>query len=174
MRLIYLLSLSLIAMASSTENNNEKLTLKSSDGEEFLVEKHVAFQSTLIQTMLDSDCSSADVIPLPKIDARTLAQVLDYCKKHANASSSKQEELNSFDSEFLKDLEFGALFHLVLAANFLEIKGLLDVVAQKIADMIKDMPHQEVRKLFNVENDYTPEEEAAVREENKWAFEGFP
>ncbi|KAI8539775.1 hypothetical protein RHMOL_Rhmol09G0208800 [Rhododendron molle] len=161
-------------MASSTENNNEKLTLKSSDGEEFLVEKHVALQSTLIQTMLDSDCSSADAIPLPKIDARTLALVLEYCKKHANASSSKQEELNSFDSAFLKDLELCALFHLVLAANFLEIKGLLDILAQKIADTIKDMPHQEVRKLFNVENDHTPEEEAAVREENKWAFEGFP
>ncbi|XP_058182050.1 SKP1-like protein 14 [Rhododendron vialii] len=161
-------------MASSTENNNEKLTLKSSDGEEFLVEKQVALQSTLIQSMLDSDCSSANTIPLPKIDAKTLALVLEYCKKHANASSSKQEELNSFDSEFLKDLEFGALFHLVLAANFLEIKGLLDIMAQKIADTIKGMPHQEVRKVFNIENDYTPEEEAAVREENKWAFEGFP
>ncbi|KAI8539776.1 hypothetical protein RHMOL_Rhmol09G0208900 [Rhododendron molle] len=162
-------------MASSIENNNEKLTLKSSDGEEFLIEKHVALQSTLIQAMLDSDCSSADVIPLPKIDARTLALVLDYCKKHAGASSSsKQEELNGFDSEFLKDMDIGALFNLVLAANFMEIKGLLDVVAQKIADTIKDKPHQEVREMFHVENDYTLEEEAAVREENKWAFEGFP
>lgn len=163
-------------MASSIENNDEKLTLKSFDGEEFLVEKHVALQSTLIQTMLDSDCSSADVIPLPKIDARTLAQVLDYCKKHADASSSssKQEELNGFDSEFLKDMDMGALFNLVLAANFMEIKGLLDITAQKIADTIKDKPHQEVREIFHVENDYTPEEEAAVREENRWAFDGFP
>ncbi|KAG5533173.1 hypothetical protein RHGRI_027405 [Rhododendron griersonianum] len=161
-------------MASSIENNNEKLTLKSSDGEEFLVEKHVALQSTLLQNMLDSDCSSADVIPLPKIDARTLALVLGYCKKHADASSSKQGELNSFDSEFLKDMDMGALFNLVLAANFMEIKGLLDIAAQKIADTIKDKPHQEVREIFHVENDYTPEEEAAVREENRWAFEGFP
>ena len=28
---------------------------------------------------------------------------------------------------------------------------------------------EEIRRQFNIENDFTPEEEAQVREENKWA-----
>jgi S-phase kinase-associated protein 1 len=28
---------------------------------------------------------------------------------------------------------------------------------------------EEIRKTFNIQNDFTPEEEAQIREENKWA-----
>lgn len=28
---------------------------------------------------------------------------------------------------------------------------------------------EEIRKIFNIANDFTPEEEAHIREENKWA-----
>lgn len=56
------------------------------------------------------------------------------------------------------------------AANFLDIKSLLDLTCQKVADMIKGKQPEEIRKIFNIENDFTPEEEAKIREENQWAF----
>jgi len=34
--------------------------------------------------------------------------------------------------------------------------------------MIKGKSPEELRKLFNVENDFTPEEEEAIRKENAW------
>ena len=33
---------------------------------------------------------------------------------------------------------------------------------------IKDNSPPEIRKFFNIENDFTPEEEAQIMEENKW------
>ena len=30
---------------------------------------------------------------------------------------------------------------------------------------------EEIRRIFNIKNDFTPEEEEEVRRENQWAFE---
>lgn len=62
--------------------------------------------------------------------------------------------------------------HLIFqAANYLNIKSLLDLTCQTVADMIKGKTPEEIRKLFNIINDFTPEEEEEIRRENQWAFE---
>ncbi|OWM88532.1 hypothetical protein CDL15_Pgr002299 [Punica granatum] len=57
------------------------------------------------------------------------------------------------------------------AANYLNIKGLLDLTCQTVVDMIKGKTPEEIRKAFNIKNNFTPEEEEEVRRENQWAFE---
>lgn len=57
------------------------------------------------------------------------------------------------------------------AANYLNIKGLLDLTCQTVAQMIKGKTPEEIRKQFNIKNDFTPEEEEEVRRENQWAFD---
>ncbi|MCH86220.1 SKP1-like protein 1A [Trifolium medium] len=44
-------------------------------------------------------------------------------------------------------------------------------IDEAAAYMIKDKTPEEVRTIFNIVNDFSPEEEAKIREENKWAFE---
>ena len=48
------------------------------------------------------------------------------------------------------------------AANYLDIKGLLDVTCKTVANMIKGKSPEEIRKTFNIKNDFTEEEEAQV------------
>ncbi|RVX03249.1 SKP1-like protein 11 [Vitis vinifera] len=43
----------------------------------------------------------------------------------------------------------------VLAANYLNIKSLLDLTCQTVADMIKGKTPEEIRKTFNIKNDFT-------------------
>lgn len=50
----------------------------------------------------------------------------------------------------------------VQAANYLDIKGLLDVTCKTVANMIKGKTPEEIRKTFNIKNDFTEEEEAQV------------
>ncbi|XP_008811446.1 SKP1-like protein 1A [Phoenix dactylifera] len=160
----------------------EKIILKSSDGEVFEVEETVAMESQTIKHMIEDDCAS-NGIPLPNVTSKILSKVIEYCKRHVEASaaaskaaaedsSSKlaDDELKAWDAEFVR-VDQATLFDLILAANYLNIKGLLDLTCQTVADMIKGKTPEEIRKTFNIKNDFTPEEEEEVRRENQWAFE---
>ena len=45
------------------------------------------------------------------------------------------------------------LFRLIVAANYLDIKGLLHVTCGKVSDMLKGKTPEEIRKTFNIKND---------------------
>ncbi|KAI3851587.1 hypothetical protein MKX03_020758 [Papaver bracteatum] len=147
------------------------VTLKSSDGETFDVKESVALQSQTIKHMIEDDCAD-NGIPLPNVTSKILAKVIEYCKKHDDNANEKEkdDELTNWDAEFVK-VDQATLFDLILAANYLNVKELLDLTCQTVADMIKGKTLEDIRKTFNIENDFTPEEEEEVRRENQWAFE---
>ncbi|GMY28212.1 SKP1-like protein 1B [Fagus crenata] len=155
--------------------SSRKITLKSSDGETFEVEEVVALESQTIKHMIEDDCAD-NGIPLPNVTSKILSKVIEYCKKHVESPkaedrvASVDEELKTWDAEFVK-VDQATLFDLILAANYLNIKNLLDLTCQTVADMIKGKTPEEIRKTFNIKNDFTPEEEEEVRRENQWAFE---
>ena len=66
-----------------------KVTLRSSDGQEFKVEEGVAFQSVTVMNMIE-DTGSEFAVPLPNVDGKTLSKVLEYCNKHRCARNSRQ------------------------------------------------------------------------------------
>lgn len=57
------------------------------------------------------------------------------------------------------------------AANYLKISSLLDLICHATVDLIKGKSPEEVRFMFHIKNDYTPEEEAEIETQNQWAFE---
>jgi len=40
-----------------------------------------------------------------------------------------------------------------------------------VASLIRGKSVEEIRKMFNIQNDFTPEEEERIRKENQWAEE---
>ncbi|PIN12484.1 SCF ubiquitin ligase, Skp1 component [Handroanthus impetiginosus] len=170
--------------SSAAENGTKKITLRSSDGEVFEVEEAVAVESQTIKHMIEDDCAD-NVIPLPNVTGKILSKVIEYCKRQVDAAAvasaakaddklasnaTTDEDLKAFDADFVK-VDQATLFDLILAANYLNIKTLLDLTCQTVADMIKGKTPEEIRKTFNIKNDFTPEEEEEVRRENQWAFE---
>ncbi|GMJ14875.1 Arabidopsis SKP-like 2 [Hibiscus trionum] len=156
-------------------STGRKIILKSSDGENFEVDEAVALESQTIKHMIEDDCAD-NGIPLPNVTSKILSKVIEYCKKHVEASepqdpsASLEDGLKAWDTDFVK-VDQTTLFDLILAANYLNIKSLLDLTCQTVADMIKGKTPEEIRKTFNIKNDFTPEEEEEVRRENQWAFE---
>ncbi|KAF6164033.1 hypothetical protein GIB67_028737 [Kingdonia uniflora] len=152
---------------------SKKITLNSSDGESFEVDQVVAEESQTIKHLIEDDCAD-NPVPLPNVTSAILAKVIEYCKKHVESPKSEDkvvdEDLKIWDAEFVK-VDQATLFDLILAANYLNIKSLLDLTCQTVADMIKGKTPEEIRKTFNIKNDFTPEEEEEVRRENQWAFE---
>ena len=51
------------------------------------------------------------------------------------------------------------LFELVTAANFMDIKALLDLTCLAVSVLIKGKSAEEIRRIFNISNDFSPEEE---------------
>ncbi|KAJ9165938.1 hypothetical protein P3X46_020749 [Hevea brasiliensis] len=156
-------------------STGKKITLKSSDGETFEVDEAVALESQTIKHMIEDDCAD-NGIPLPNVTSKILSKVIEYCKKHVETSksddrpSSVDDELKAWDAEFVK-VDQATLFDLILAANYLNIKSLLDHTCQTVADKIKGKTPEEIRTTFNIRDEFTPEEEEEVRRENQWAFE---
>ena len=77
--------------------------------------------------------------------------------KSANMAEVVQEWYASFIA-----VDQEVLFELILAANYMDIKPLLDLTCATVASMIKGKTPEEIRKTFNIVNDFTPEEEAQV------------
>jgi len=159
----------------------KKVKLQSSDGELFEVEIDVIKLSNTIKTMLEDlgveeEEGEGETIPLPNVNAAILKKVIAWCQYHKSDPPPMEEDDNkekrtddipSWDAEFLK-VDQGTLFELILAANYLDIKGLLDVTCKTVANMIKGKTPEEIRRTFNIKNDFTPQEEEQIRKENAW------
>ncbi|XP_019179020.1 PREDICTED: SKP1-like protein 1A [Ipomoea nil] len=145
------------------------IILKSSDREIFEVEEAVALEMQTIKYMIDDGCVD-NAIPIANVTGKILAKVIEYCKSHAEAAKTSQDDLKDFDANFIK-VNHTTLLDLILAANFLNVKSLLDLTTQAVANLIEKKTVEEVRKFFNIQNDFTPEEEEEIRKESPWAFE---
>lgn len=161
------------------DDSNETIKLVSQEEEKFTVPKKVAMQSELVKTMAEGDREETD-IPLPNVKSSVLKKVVEYMRYHADnpskeiekplKSANMAEVVSQWDADFV-DVDQELLFELILAANYMDIKPLLDLCCAKVASMIKGKTPEQIRKTFNIVNDFTPEEEAAVIAENKWAEE---
>ncbi|KAK4428448.1 SKP1-like protein 1B [Sesamum alatum] len=82
------------------------------------------------------------------------------------------EEKRDFHKDFIIRAEMSVLFDVVLAANYLNIKGLLDLVCQEIADRMQNKSVRWVRKIFGIDNEFTLEEEEHIKNEHALAWKG--
>lgn len=158
----------------------DPIILVSSDNSELRVERAVAERSVLIKNMLEDigDSASSEPIPIPNVNEAVLRKVVEWCEHHRNDpppvpddesdARKKSSEIAEWDQKFMQ-VDQEMLFEIILAANYLDIKALLDVGCKTVANMIKGKTPEEIRKTFNIQNDFTPEEEDQIRRENEWA-----
>ncbi|KAF7846054.1 hypothetical protein BT93_L5422 [Corymbia citriodora subsp. variegata] len=159
-----------------------KLVLQSSEGDSHEVDKDVAERSVLIKNMVADlgDEAMTEPIPLSNINSGVLKKVVEWCTHHRNDppttadddgdARKKTTDIEEWDAKFMQ-VDQEMLFEIILAANYLDIKALLDVGCKTVANMIKGKSPEEIRKTFNIVNDFTPEEEDQIRRENEWAEE---
>ncbi|RDA89726.1 hypothetical protein CP533_6858 [Ophiocordyceps camponoti-saundersi (nom. inval.)] len=166
-------------MASSSQH--EKVWLNSNDNALIEVDRDVIERSVLIKNLL-GDCetksSKDNPVPIPNVNEAVLRKVLEWCEYHRNDPPPAQDEesdarkkstdIDDWDQKFMQ-VDQEMLFEVILASNYLDIKPLLDVGCKTVANMIKGKSPEEIRKTFNITNDFTPEEEEQIRRENEWA-----
>ena len=142
--------------------------------------------SELVKSMMEEDGDDNDdednvqEIPLPNVKAAVLRKVIEFCEHFLSEPMTeiekplKSQNMADVVQKWYADyvnLEQVLLFELILAANYMDIKPLLDLTCATVASMIKGKTPEDIRATFNITNDFTPEEEAQAREENKWCEE---
>ena len=164
---------------------SQQVHLLASDGQAFAVAPEVACLSQTIKGLLEDAANPEDRIPLPNVVGKVLALVLEYCTRHVAFAARKKEaedrsdaatleavaeEANAWEAEFLA-VDDAVLFDLILAANYLDIKALLDITCQKVATMLKGKSPEEIREKFGIKDDFTDEEREEIMRETQWAFD---
>ncbi|KAL8090369.1 hypothetical protein AgCh_039736 [Apium graveolens] len=140
------------------------ITFKTSDDKEFVVEESVGMMSKAVRNIVEDQCEPY-VIPLKNVDGKTMGKIIEYCKRHIEESD--EAVLEGFDAQLL-DLDQADLYDLLMAVDFLEIADLLEKVTGKVADLMKGKSSEEIRNIFNIENDLSPDQIEESRRENCW------
>jgi len=158
----------------------ENITLITSEKKEYIVNKKIVLISELVKNLIEDGCDGS--IYLENVSNEDLEKIIIYCKNHVDdvieepvpetvldndADFPKQKEFEDFselDQNFI-DMDIEKISSLVMAANFMIVNGLIKLCCHKIANLMKGKTTEEMRILFNVTNDFTPEEEQKLREE---------
>lgn len=132
---------------SHTVSTSLLLLQISQEGESFPTPISVAALSELVKTTVDEDDDAeTQDVPIPNVKAAVLTKVLEYCTHYQTEKmtdiqtplkSSKLEDLVQPWYANYVDVEQTLLFELVTAANFMDIKPLLDLTCLAVSIYIK-------------------------------------
>ncbi|KAI3908222.1 hypothetical protein MKW98_029523 [Papaver atlanticum] len=132
------------------------ITLRSSDERNFVIE----------ETLITYENENI-VIPLTTIAGSILAKVIEYFNKHAEVATS-DEDKKIWDVQFL-NFDFGTNTQMFLdvyqAAEFLNIKGLMDLISNEMSKWMTGKQLEDIRQAFNLtdkEFQMTPEEQEEI------------
>ncbi|KAK2647883.1 hypothetical protein Ddye_015372 [Dipteronia dyeriana] len=165
--------------SNSSSTQAKKIKLESNDGVLFEVEVPVAMEMETVKSYFfeNDEAIENTVMPLPNVSAEHMPAILDFYRKHLEFRKRYRppptDEVKAFNDAFLENKSNDQLKELIMAANYLNTKELQDFLTEAAANRIKNKSVEYVRTFFGVENDFTPKEEAKIRAENKWAFEGI-
>mmetsp|Transcript_33984 Transcript_33984/g.44870 ORF Transcript_33984/g.44870 Transcript_33984/m.44870 type:complete len:193 (-) Transcript_33984:201-779(-) len=168
---------------------NDMISLVTSDGESFQISKQIASVSELVRNLIEDSTEalqeSKDIV-LPNMKARVLSKVIEFCTHQIEEPMSDiprpikfgkqvpdvvQEWYGNFITEIVDAKNWLLLFELILAANSLDIKPLLDLTCATVGLLIMNKTPDQIRELFGMQSEFAPEIEQLLREENKWSTE---
>jgi len=94
----------------------------------------------MVKTMLEVSLDQEE-INLPNVKGRELEKVLEFCRYHYTSdkpdSGVSENDKKQWDENFVK-VDKESLFSLIMAANYLDVKPLLDLTCATVANMLKN------------------------------------
>ncbi len=123
------------------------------------VSKKEARMSILISDMIKGDDDDSIEIPFPKVSEVQLDRVVQFMKHHCEnpmaeiakpiQSSDMFEIVSEWDAVFV-DLPLDEIMRSALVADFFKIPSYVSLLCVKLATIVRDKSHDEVRRIFNL------------------------
>ena len=159
----------------------KKITLISSDLVNVEISAKALQRSALVKEIIEGSPNITEV-SLNQVNGRILIKIKEYLEHYENTEPKEIERplpsqnfkdcVDEWDNNYI-DVDLDLIFELILGANYMDIKPLLELASAKVASIIKGKTTEEIRKTFGITNDFTPEEEQQIIEENKWCMENL-
>ena len=158
------------------ESKDKKL--KSSNGVVKEVKSELLNKSKLLKGLVEDYQGDDDEIPLNEVDSKNLDLIIKYLEHYKGDLEPKEIPkpfpertddaflkgiLNDdWTFDYLQSLSIEEAINLVNAANYLQIDGLISILAAKLAHEMCNCEVEEARKKFGIECDMTEEEIAEI------------
>ena len=156
------------------DDYTEPVTVAADDGSEReLKDINVWQQSETIMEMV-KDTDPGETIPLASVSKDALDKVVEYMEQMAafKTENTSDEDKQAWINEYKKTMEaqdqLPLLFEMMTAANFMNVKTLLDELCKFVAEMIAQRTPNEILAYFNIKKDATWEEEQELIATHKW------
>ena len=115
-----------------------------------------------------------DVIPIP-FDFKTIGWVFDFILhvkekeplpeiEKPVPSSRLEDFMPIWYAKYINQLTIDETYDLISAANYMDVQSLVELGCAKVGSMMKNKSVVELRQMFNIVNDFTPEEERSILE----------
>jgi S-phase kinase-associated protein 1 len=141
------------------EDQPSDFTFISNDEKNVPIPRKAAMMSQLIKTMSENDPLETN-FPLPNVNAGILKQVVDYMIHHCDnpgkeiakpiKSTNMSDLVSQWDADYT-NVDQQVLFDLIMAANYMDVKPLLDLLCAKVASMVKGRSIEEIRATFAID-----------------------
>ena len=154
----------------------KKVKLKTSDNIIKEVDSNILMKSKLLDNLL-KDSNEEELFSLPDVDSKYLELVIKYLEHYKDFEPKEvpkpfpertDEEFmkgilnDQWTYDFLTNQTIEELINLVNAADYLQIEGLINIIAAKLAHEMCNCEVEEARKKFGIECDMTEEEIAEI------------
>ena len=154
----------------------KKVKLKTSDNIIKEVDSNILMKSKLLDNLL-KDFNEEELFSLPDVDSKYLELVIKYLEHYKDFEPKEVPKPfpERTDEEFMKGIlndqwtydyltnqTLEELINLINAADYLQIEGLINIIAAKLAHEMCNCEVEEARKKFGIECDMTEEEIAEI------------
>ena len=150
-----------------------EVKLKSSDGKIFEVPIDILQKTKLFTDIKKNDKDEKNEIELKEVDGKNLERIIEYLKHYKDMEPKEipkpyPERINDaffrsilnddWTFDFLQNMTSDEAINLVNAADYLQIDGLIKILAAKLAHEMCNCDGEEARRKFGIEGDMTEEE----------------
>lgn len=147
--------------------------------EKVKVDIRLSRMSELIKGIVE-DSGSNEEIPVEQISKTTLETLLVYAEHHNYKnpstlpcplpSTDMTEYIDPWHISYITDLPQASFNELLSAANYLQMKTLLDLLLGYLASQIKDKDIETLKSIYDIQDDLTPDLEDEMIKEYSWVF----
>lgn len=150
------------------------LTLISSDNHKVQIDSKSAEKSVLLRGLI-IDYSEDTDIPINEITGKILNKIVEWLIHWRDAepkiipkplpSADFKEATEEWNVEWISQFSLEDNYEIIVAANYMDIKPLLDLSCARIAIEFKGKSIEEIREKFEIPIDMTDEEQQQIEEE---------